>query len=248
MTVLTSIPTPATPRTLRIHGAPAPRLAPILTGVVWTGCLAAGIAGLLLPYRPPALPAIQPVTIQAELLNVEVTRDPSASADAPPPQAPELFPTPPAAPDVTAAPAAAPLTAVAEPLPAVAFALPVEGPTRKVEPAQASVGTPSPSADTPAEAPRAPASAPQRLTYGQGEGAQPAPDYPREAIAAGEQGVVGIQFTVGEDGRVRGAQVVAPCRFSRLNQSALLAVRDRWRFHPGMPRTYEVSIRFQFNR
>jgi protein TonB len=88
----------------------------------------------------------------------------------------------------------------------------------------------------------------QQLTYGQGEGRQPAPDYPPEAIAARHQGNVRVRLSVGDDGRVLTAQVVGPCPWSPLNQSALRAVRDRWRFHPGPTRLYEVIITFQIKQ
>jgi protein TonB len=113
--------------------------------------------------------------------------------------------------------------------------------------------TPAPRAPAPqaiAPARVAPTTAPaiRRITFGQGEGRQPPPEYPREAIQAGQEGVVVVRFSVGADGTVQAAQLATPSRWPLLNQAALAVVRDRWRLGPGPPRTYEVSIRFQLNR
>jgi protein TonB len=130
------------------------------------------------------------------------------------------------------------LLAVAEPSPAIAFALPVEGPVRVVEPAQAAFVRPA-TPVTPASAPAA-----QPLTYGQGEGRQPAPSYPLAARRQGQEGTVLVRFTVGENGRVLAAEAAQPSPWPLLNDSALEAVRERWRFRPGPVRIYEVSIQF----
>lgn len=90
--------------------------------------------------------------------------------------------------------------------------------------------------------------APVRLTFGQGEGRQPSPDYPREAVLAGEEGTVVARFDVGDDGRVENAKAIIPCPWPVLNQSVLRTIRHDWRFSPGPPRTYEISIEFQINR
>lgn len=135
--------------------------------------------------------------------------------------------------------------AVAAPAPDIAFAVPIAAPARIVPAAEASYRTvevkPEP----------APAPAPivaQPLTFGQGEGRQPAPEYPRQALRQGQEGVVTVRMTVGEDGRVLAAEAVSPSPWPLLNQSALRVVRSRWRFLPGTLRAYEVAIRFQLNR
>jgi periplasmic protein TonB len=84
----------------------------------------------------------------------------------------------------------------------------------------------------------------QQLIYGQGEGVQPAPEYPIEAQLAGQHGVVVIRFTVNQDGNVTRAQVISPSPWPLLNQSAVRAVRETWRFRAGSVRSYEVSIQF----
>jgi outer membrane biosynthesis protein TonB len=101
------------------------------------------------------------------------------------------------------------MIAVAAATPSIAFAQPVEtsAKTQIVEPKQAiPVRPPSVAATqtTPQYAGNAPTN-PQRLTYGQGEGRQPAPEYPLEAKLAHQQGSVIVRFTVGEDGRVQNA-------------------------------------------
>ncbi|MGA3068041.1 MAG: energy transducer TonB [Tepidisphaeraceae bacterium] len=97
--------------------------------------------------------------------------------------------------------------------------------------------------------PQAPAQpAPIRLTLGQGQGRQPSPDYPRQAVLAGEEGTVVAQFTIDTDGRVEDAQATIPSPWPILNQSVLRTIRHDWRFSPGPPRRYEVAIVFQINR
>jgi protein TonB len=136
-------------------------------------------------------------------------------------------------------------TAVADPA-VVAFALPVEGPVRLVEPKVAAFAAPSEPVKTNMPAVAIPA--PQQLTYGQGEGRQPAPEYPYRARRDGQEGVVKVRFLVGEDGRVLSAEAASPSPWSLLNDSALRVVRERWRFRSGTLRNYEVAIRFQLTR
>ena len=134
------------------------------------------------------------------------------------------------------------LVAVAEPSTAIAFALPVEGLTRIVEANQASFVRPT-NPTTSLVAPPV-----QPLTFGHGEGKQPAPEYPTQAMRAGQEGVVTIRFTVGENGRVPSAEAMSPSAWPLLNQAALRVVRERWRFRSGPVRLYEVSIRFQLQK
>ena len=189
-----------------------------------------GIAGFWLHYNAPQPPVAVAEPVQAELITVEVSKDPLLLTD---PGAP------PAAPAEIAPPEAPPPAAVAEPSPAIAFALPVEGPTQIVNTDEAGFAKPT---STDHLAPVV-----TRLTYGRGEGAQPAPDYPEESIAARQEGVVGVRFRVGESGRVTAAEVISPTRWPLLNQSAIVTVRRRWRFRAGSPRAYEVFIRFQLH-
>lgn len=223
-----------------------------LTLVVWLCCMAIGVAGLTLHYPQPT-PAIKPPTpVQAQVMHVELTNDTSPPPDIGPPSTPadEPAPQPPPMPDVVAAPQAAPLTPVATPSPAIAFAVPVQGPTQTVAPkdaipkrAPATAATQTASPVATAAATAKPAA--QHLTFGEGEGKQPAPEYPREAAMAHQQGTVVVRFTVGEDGRVLSAEASTPSPYALLNQAAVRAVREDWRFRAGPPRTYEVSIEFR---
>lgn len=86
------------------------------------------------------------------------------------------------------------------------------------------------------------------LTYGQGEGDQLAPEYPPEAVLDGEEGTVQVLMNVDEDGRVTSAEAISPCKWPLLNESAVRAVRETWRFGPGKKRRFEVSIQFVLNK
>ncbi len=212
---------------------------------LWSVSLTVGVLGLALPYSRPKPPAKEPPPLVAEVLNVELTNDPLPPVqDAPPPpldpaQPPPLFApqTPPQAPS---------LVAVAEASPAIAFALPVEGPVKIVEAKEATYvrQTEAPQV-TPAPAPAPPV---QSIVFGQGEGRQPAPEYPRQAMREGQEGSVVVRFSVGENGRVLSAEAATPCPWPLLNESALRAVRQRWRFAQGPIRIYEVTIRFALTR
>jgi periplasmic protein TonB len=208
----------------------------VLVLVVWIGCLAISLAGVVLPYGRPVAPARPEPPLKAEILQVELTTDPLPAIQPKTDAAPMQPPAPAQAPSVPELPA---MTAVAEPN-AVAFALPVEGPVAIVEPAKASFAAAPVVKEV---APSTPAV--RTLTYGQGEGRQPAPEYPLRARREGQEGAVGIRFSVGDDGRVLAAEINAPCPWKLLNDAALRVVRERWRFAQGGIRLYEVSIRFQ---
>jgi protein TonB len=236
-------------------------LAPILTLVLWLGCLLVGGLGFVLPYSRPQPPP-PATTIQAELLKVDLSSDPPSAPPAALPTPPEsaepppLFapPTPPQAPQ---------LVAVALPSPAVAFALPVEAPARIVELSQAAFVRPAP-APVPKAAPPGPPGPPgsssqtagkvsaapavQTLTYGQGDGRQPAPRYPESARRAGQEGTVVVRLSVGADGRVLAAEPSAPSPWSALNREAVRVVREQWQFQPGPVRLFEVAIRFELKK
>jgi len=214
-------------------------LGAVLTLVIWMGCLAVGVLGLWISYARPRPVATPLPPVQARMVNVEI-----ASVPLSPPEVAPSLPTPAmpsAAPSPVWIPEAPPLVAVAAPSTALAFALPVEGPTRVVAPAQAAYVRP------PAAVPSAPPSA-QPLVFGQGEGRQPAPEYPRAASRAGQEGVVRVGFTVDAHGRVETAAIAAPSPWPLLDEAALKTVRQRWRFPPGGFRRYEVSIRFQLEK
>jgi periplasmic protein TonB len=227
------------------------RSLPVLTLVTWTLCVAVGVTGLALRYGQPTVPAKTPLPVIAQTLVVELTDDPvppvSQAAPKPPSfQPPPLAPqiTLPSAPPTIAVAAPSPI-AVAAPSPNIAFAVPIQAPAHIVEAAQASYRT---VLTQHVETAPVTAAAPQPLTYGVGEGKQPAPEYPRLAMRQGQEGVVVVRMSVAADGRVAAADAATPSPWPLLNDAALRVVRQRWRFSAGTPRTYEVAIRFQLNR
>lgn len=236
---------PPPPATTLVPESGAP-LAEVLTLVLWVGCAVVGIAGLNLPYPKPKQTHPSPAVVEAEILQVELTNDPLPPADLSPPQTESPPPPLPPLEQSLAPTAAPPLTAVAEPTAAIAFALPVEGPVRIVPMEQASTtGRPNlASTNIVASAPPAV----QQISFGRGEGRQPAPDYPYASAREGQEGVVTVRFSVGETGRVLAAEATAPCPWPFLNQAAERAIRERWRFQRGSPRLYEVAIRFELQK
>jgi protein TonB len=202
-------------------------LIPVLTLVIWVACVVVAVLGKLL-HTPHPPPTSQPVPIDAQLVNIALEQqvEPVMAEAQPPPQA---------------AAAAPPLPAVALPNPAIAMELPVEGPSHLVAAAQA-----APQQTITSPAARALSGIPvKRLTFGQGEGRQPLPDYPPEALYRREQGTPWIEFIVGEDGHVISARVEVPCPYPILNQAALRAVRQTYRFPAGPIRKYEIGIQFE---
>lgn len=216
-------------------------LVPVATLVLWVVCLSVGVAGYLLHYPWPRPPPKQPPPVVAQRINVQIANQAIARPQigAPSTVTPQAEPQPPARTAPPVAIPAPPLAAVANLLPAPSFALPVEGPHRVAD-AKGAV----PVQASPAVAPQ-PANVPQHLTYGQGEGKQPAPEYPREAVLDREEGTVVVRFTVDENGHVTSAEASTPSQWPVLNHAAVRAVRDSWRFPAGPSRNFEVSIQFQ---
>lgn len=240
------------------------------TLAIWVLCAVAGTVGLFVSYpRPPA--AL--LELHTELVQVDLPKDPAPPPPPKPLPSPEPQPaTPDAAPPTPAAlpplalPDAPAVTPVAAPSAAIAFAVPVEGLTRIVDVSQAAHGGPmngtttlagggtggAAPPPTPAPAIIAPAiAAPPavaHLTLGVGEGRQPPPEYPREALLARQEGNVVLRFQVDETGRVASIQVITPSRWPLLNQAATRAVHDTWHFSPGPVRIFEVPIQFQLAR
>ncbi|HEX4263181.1 MAG TPA: TonB family protein [Verrucomicrobiae bacterium] len=200
----------------------------VFTLVLWLGCLLIGGFGFALHYSHPRAPQAQPPPLKVEMLEVKLTEDSQPTPESSPNSAVT---------DPLAQPQIPQPVAVAQPSPAIAFALSVKGPVRVVEARQAAYSQPSSPAPT-AEP------LPQRLTFGEGEGRQPAPDYPRRAQQEGQEGGVLVRFTVAESGHVTAVEALEPCRWPLLNQSALRVVKERWRFSPGPLRVYDVQIRF----
>jgi protein TonB len=212
-------------------------LLPVATLVVWCGCLTIGFVGIILANRKPK--PLPPVLVETELINVEavgpqVALAPAeevaqpASAVPPPPVVPEIAPpsTPPAFEQPMDQPQFKPI-----PRPVVAATKPVNVATTKPVVAQP-VANPGVI----------------HLTYGEGEGDQPPPEEPPEAVRDGEEGTVVVRMTVGEEGRVIEAEAVSPCRWPLLNSAAVHAIRRTWRFRRGPVRVYDVAIEFDINR
>jgi protein TonB len=184
--------------------------------------------------------------VQAQLIKADIAKasepQPEVGAVSDPSQTPQQSPATPSPPTEAppiSVPSAPPLAAIAVPSPSIAFAQPVEAaphPARR------------PPASTPVKvAPPSP-SAPRQLTYGEGEGDQPSPEYPLEAQLARQEGTVVVRFTVGPNGRVQKAEASAPSPWPLLNQSAVRAVRETWSRPPArrlQPGIYEVPIEFK---
>ena len=248
------------------HGTLVPKdervgLLAVATGMLWIGCLAIGIAGIKLRYPWPTPPKRVLDTVEARTIQVQVTNDPSplpeVGSSGPPPATEQPKMEVPAPPEAVVAPTAPPLAAVATPSPAIAFAVPVEGPTRIVAAKQAIPAlTDSAPTTAPSNALARPstgvepssASTPRKITFGEGEGKQPAPEYPREAVIARQQGTVVVRFTVGEDGRVLEASASKPSPYALLNQAAVRKIREAWRFAKGPRRVFEVSIEYELKQ
>ncbi len=230
---------PVHPTLARRRPAAASSLGLVQTAtlVLWTGCAAVGVLGFVLGYTRPSAPVPAPEPVVVEKLDVALTAAPTLVAAA---TAEDLSSAPPPPSALAQSTPASPI-AVADPS-TVAFALPVEGPTIVVDRAQASHSRP------PRHRPRATdgagAPSPQTLIYGQGEGRQPAPEYPVSAKNHHQQGTVGVRLTVNREGRVLDASVAAPSPWPILDESALRTVRHRWRFPRGPVRVYDVAIRF----
>ncbi|MEO6994323.1 MAG: TonB family protein [Lacunisphaera sp.] len=210
----------------------------ISTLVLWSTCLLVGVLGFVLPYSRPHPPAIAPEPVVVEKLEVELTKDPLPPAALP--ANPLSTPPPPSA---LVEPQISQAVAVAEPS-AVAFAVPVEGPTVVVAADQAAHARP---ATVPVSSSTS-SSSPQTLVFGQGEGRQPAPQYPERSAKLGQEGTVDVRLTVGTDGRVIETVVASPCEWPLLNDAAERTVRHRWRFSRGPTRVYQVAIHFALAR
>ncbi len=226
-------PVPARPTDSIAHIGMEPSdgtsLVPVATFVTWMVCLAVGILGFLLPYSRVHQFVKAPEPVKVEKLFVHLGKEtitPLENERQPGNGGPST-----ALPSDEMAPPAIP---VAEPSPAIAFAVPVEGATRVVPFNQAVYGRPS-----------KPVPTVQRLTFGVGEGQQASPEYPREAIEQHQEGTVVIRLVVGTSGLVTSAEVIQPCPWPLLNESAVRTVRHQWRFAPGSARVYDVPIHFQ---
>lgn len=74
------------------------------------------------------------------------------------------------------------------------------------------------------------------------------PEYPKDALAAGIEGVVAIEFTVNTNGRVDEPKIVQPS-IDSLNQASIRAIK-KWQFEPilnnGKPVKAKLRHSFKF--
>jgi protein TonB len=215
----------------------------VVTLVIWMACMSVALLGHAMPYERPRPPKEGPPPIEAELIQVELTSEPFEDlAPSPPP----LVLPPPLDESLLAPAEAPPMATVLEPLPTVPFPMPVDEPPHLTAPTLPTVALHTNASVATEARPTAPPV--QAITYGRGEGKQPAPDYPRQSVRAGQEGTVVVRFSVAENGRVLAAQSPVPSPWPLLNEAALRVVRERWRFRPGLPRMYEVAIRFELSK
>ena len=231
---------------------PAPRAEPSLIGiwtlVVWLLCCGVGVLGWVLPYERPRPPAVPLEAVVVGPLTVELADTPSV------PETPtRVLPAtvhPPPAPEPVTLPSVPRLIPVDAPGPAILFPTParLDFPARPPSPPEiAGQGAVATKAESSAASPESPgvAATPETLVFGQGPGKQPAPDYPRQAVRQGQEGIVLVRLSVNRQGGVDSAYAVTPSAWPLLNQAAVRTVRERWRFPAGPPRLYDVVIRFQ---
>jgi len=220
---------------------PEPNELAVFTLVLWSLCALVASLGFWLHYRRPHAPTRE-VPILAQQLQVELTPENLLPPDLPAPLVEVSSPAPP--PEAFIPPAAPPPLAVAQPTPAIAFPVPVQAPPTVTE-TKAAGYTP---VVTNVPASKFGAPSPQRLVFGEGEGKQPPPEYPRNALRQGQEGTVLVRIQVAEDGSVRSAEIASASPWPLLNDAALKVVRERWRFRSGRPHIYDVPIRFQLTK
>ena len=220
----------------------------VLTLVLWLSCLVVGVLGILLPYHRPQPPATTLPSVQAQILDVEITSSPAGPATEIQPSliqpvlAELAQPVP--IPTRWEIPEPVPMVAVSTPSASVEFAVPLEKSGAVAQPSEGPVEANA----TPATVASPARPAAVTLTLGQGDGKQPAPAYPRAAVRAGQEGTVRIGLAVGEDGTVLAAEILTASPWPMLNEAALNTVRRQWRFPPGALRRYEVPIYFQLRK
>ena len=217
---------------------------PLATCALWSLLLTVSLAGgfqvapdAKAEVTPPPPPPVEKIEI------------PLTPEEPPPP--PSATPPPPSAALVPAPPPIEPPPPAAAPVPPDAFTLPALPKLPKSVEVQALVRPALIAAETaPVPAPPTPrlAETPVRVLAYSGEGKQPAPLYPREALRRGQEGTVEIVVDIGREGRITTAEIFSPSPWPLLNQAALRAVRERWHFPPGEVRRYLVPIRFKIEK
>jgi len=112
--------------------------------------------------------------------------------------------------------------------PAIAFAVPVQGAVAVASPRFA---TPPPPANyVPPK--------PTKFNPDASAGTFPKPEYPGYAIRNRYQGTVEIEIKVDGAGAVVDAKVVKTSGYTLLDEAAIKAVKEKWKFPPGAARDY----------
>ena len=228
-----------------------------MTLVVWGLCFVVGVLGFVLPYGSFRLPEPEVRPVRTELVNVKIEKEPERAKDVLPAAAPAVADVAVApAPPVPVAVPEAPAIAVAAPSPAIAFALPVTGYATIVDRAEAGFrggagtsgegGTRNGVADSGAAVPGPQAGAPQ-VSRGEWVDDMERPEYPREALLAGEAGTVKVEFTVDGEGRLVSAEIVTATRWPVLNQAALRVVKAH-HYPAEAVGTWTKEFEFQISR
>lgn len=237
-------------------------LTPLGVLALWTSCAltaAVGLGDRSLGTRPPVVTLMSAQSSAASAVDVEI--EPVTPQSAGRSQAVAAPIVPPA--DVAPAASVPPMPPLATVLPAAAFAVvekspqaarpsPTTVPVAKSNPtpavAMSAVASASAQKSSAAPSGSPGAAAVQQLVYGQGEGVQPPPLYPREAQLGRQQGVVVVRFEIDSTGAVTAADAVTKCPWPLLNQSAVRTVKETWHFAAGNPRTFNVAIQFRLQR
>lgn len=73
------------------------------------------------------------------------------------------------------------------------------------------------------------------------------PEYPRDSIRLGEEGVTGLNLYITEDGKVAQAQVANSSGSERLDQAAVSHAQRSWKFVPCMQGDKPVACWHQLN-
>jgi TonB family protein len=186
----------------------------------------------LIGIRSPAV-MVKPLSKPPEV--AELTLPPPDTQPKPPVEVKEEEPAPDDAPIET--PQVATIVAAAD-SPNVAFAVPVEGAvaiTKEVRFA------PPPPPKMQAAPPKPTQFDPNAMNGG----FFPDPSYPGFALRNRYQGTVVLEFTVEASGKVTSVKVQKTSGFPVLDEAAMKAVQERWRFPPGGQRYYYKPFEFK---
>lgn len=215
------------------------------TLVGWVLILWVGLLGFLVSYERPRVvsaelsESLPPI----EWVDVELSGDRFSQPQSSP--APE-FPDPPALLKPLPQSEPLPLVDLAMPSEDIVFALPT--PITIMEPGVEKEAAAAYRPDVQERQNNQSGPSIEPLTFGSGQGNQPAPRYPSQAIREGQEGEVNVVFTVAPSGRVVEAEAVRPCPWPMLNREALRVIKDRWRFPRGETRRFQVTIRFELTQ